>query len=318
MPVTPPRQVYFNGNFVPESEARVSIFDSALMFGDMVFEMSRTFNRNPFRLRDHLQRLFAGLRILEIDCGLSLNEMEAATIRTLDANRPSLPEGMDVQIMHNVSRGPLALYRSVFPQGLRPTVTISCWPLVTHLTPMVELYETGCHAVIPPQRSVPARLIDPKIKSRSRLHYQLANLQARRADPKAWALLTDEDGFVTEGTGANFFIATKGVLRTPEGRNILRGVTRQAVMELAARLGLGCRECNLEPYDVMTCDEAFFTATSFSILPVTRINGRPIGDAGPGPRPTSGALTRKLIAAWSDMVGVDIAAQARQYAALAC
>ena len=302
------RQVYLNGKFVPESEARVSSFDSALMFGDMVFEMSRTFNGKPFRLREHLERMYVGLRMLEIDCGMTLAEMEAATLRTIEVNRPCLPEGMDVQIMHNVSRGPLALYKSVFPEGVRPTVTISCWPLVTHLTPMADLYDTGVHAVIPPQRSVPARLIDPKIKNRSRIYYQVANLQARKVDPKAWALLIDDDGFITEGTGANFFLVKSGALLTPEPRNILRGVTRQAVMELAAKIALSCRECNLEPYDVMAADEAFFTTTSFSILPATRFNGHPVGDGAPGP------VTRQLIRAWSGMVGVDIVAQAKDYA----
>jgi len=306
--MTATRQVYLNGKFVPESEARVSIFDSALMFGDMVFEMSRTFNGKPFRLREHLERMYAGLKILEIDCGLTLGQMEAATLQTIEVNRPCVPEGMDLQIMHNVSRGPLPLYRSVFPEGLRPTVTISCWPLITHLSPMAGLYDTGIHAVITPQRSVPARLIDPKIKNRSRVYYQVANLQARKVDPKAWVLLTDDDGFITEGTGANFFLLKSGALLTPEPRNILRGVTRQAVMELAAQLGLSCRECNLEPYDVMNADEAFFTATSFSIMPATRFNGHPIGDGRPGP------VTRRLIGAWSEMIGVDIVAQAKDYA----
>ena len=115
----------------------------------------------------------------------------------------------------------------------------------------------GVHAVVPTQRSVPSRLIDPKIKNRSRIYYQIANLQAQKVDAEAWALLTDEDGFLTEGTGSNFFVVKDGGLLTAEPRNILRGVTRQAVLELAESLGLSCRECNLEPYDVMTADEAF-------------------------------------------------------------
>ncbi|MBM4080301.1 MAG: branched-chain amino acid aminotransferase [Planctomycetes bacterium] len=306
--MTTQRQVYLNGQFVPEAEARISIFDSALMFGDMAFEMSRTFAGKPFRLRDHLERLYLGLRVLQIDCGMTIDEMEAATLQTLEVNRACFPAGLDAQIMHDVSRGPLPLYRPVFPEGLRPTVTINCWPLTWHLAHLAAAYETGLHAVIPPQRSVPARLIDPKVKNRSRVYYQLANLQAQRVDPKAWALLTDEDGFITEGTGSNFFLVKSGELVTPEPRNVLRGVTRKAVMELAAQVGLPCRECNLEPYDVLTADEAFFTATSFSILPVTRFNGQPIGDGAPGP------VTRRLIAAWSETVGADIVAQAREYA----
>jgi branched-chain amino acid aminotransferase len=229
-------------------------------------------------------------------------------MRMIEVNRPAFEPGMDMQIMHNVSRGPLVLYKSVFPEGVRPTITISGWPLITHLAPMASLYETGVHAVIPPQRSVPAHLIDPKIKNRSRIYYQIANMQARKMDPKAWALLTDDNGFITEGTGANFFIVRDGGLLTPEPINILRGVTRKAAMELAAKIGVPCQERNLGAYDVATADEAFFTATSFSILPVTRFNGQPVGGGKPGP------VTRRLIAAWSDMVGLDIVAQARDYA----
>jgi len=302
------RKVYVNGDFVSEAEAKVSIFDSTLMFGDMVFETTRSFNHKAFRLREHLERLFASMRIVEIDCGMSIDEMEAVTHQTIEINRPCFPEGLDFQIVHNVSRGPLSFYRTVFPEGLRPTIAINVWPLTWHLASIAAFYSTGVHAVIPYQRSVPARFIDPKIKNRSRIYYQIANQQAAKIDPKAWALLTDDDGFITEGTGSNFFIVKGGNLFTPEPRNVLRGVSRQSVMELAETLELSCRECNLDSYDVATADEAFFTSTPFSIMPATRFNGYPIGDGVPGP------ITLRLIAAWSEMVGVDIVAQAKRYA----
>ncbi len=305
--MTQQRKVYFNGQFVSEAEARVSIFDSALMYGDMVFEMTRSYNGEPFRLRHHLERLYAGLTILEIDCGLTLDEMEAATLQTVEMNRPCFYEGLDFQIMHNVSRGPLALYSSVFPEGLRPTVTINCWPLTWHLSGIADMYEAGVHAVITPQRSVPSRLIDPKIKNRSRVYYQVANQQAQKVDPKAWALLTDDDGFITEGTGSNFFIVMRGELFTSEPRNILRGVTRQAAIELAAELGVPCHERNLEPYDVAMAEEAFFTTTSYAVMPATRFNGQPIGGGKVGP------VTRRLLDGWCQMVGVDMVAQSKEY-----
>ena len=301
------RKVYFNGDYVPESEARVSIFDSALMFGDMLFEMTRSYNGEPFRLSQHLERLYAGLKIAEIDCGLTIDEMEEATLRTVEVNRPCFPEGLDFQIMHNVSRGPLPQYETVFPQGLGPTVTINCWPLTFHMAATADNYDTGVHLVIPPQRSVPARLIDPKIKNRSRIYYQMANLQARKIDPAASALLTDEDGFITEGTGNNFFLVKDGELFTPEPRNILRGVTRQTVMDLAGDLGIPCHERNLEPYDVSAADEAFITSTTIALLPATRFNGQPIGDGQVGP------MVHSLLDAFSEMVGVDIVAQAKRY-----
>ena len=127
------RIVYFNGEFVPESEARVSIFDSSLMFGDMAFEVTRTFGGKPFRLEHHLDRLYASLRLLEIDPGMTAQKMYGLTLETLERNFPTEPLGMDWQIMHDVSRGPLSLYRSAFPRGVQPTVSINCWPLVTHM-----------------------------------------------------------------------------------------------------------------------------------------------------------------------------------------
>ncbi len=305
------RQVYLNGQFVPESEARISIFDSALMVGDMIFEFTRTFNGTPFCLRDHLERLYTGLKILEIDCGLTLAQMEAATLETVEINRPCFPPGVDFQIMHNVSRGPVGFYPILFPQAARPTVAINTWVMTFQLGAMAQAYESGVHAVTPLQQAIPARLVDSKIKSRSRIYYQLADLQVKKIDPQAWALLLDEDGFITEGTRSNFFIIKDGQLLTAEPRNILRGVTRRNVLNLARELGLPCREGNIEPYDAITADEAFFTGTSFSILPATRFNGHPIGSGRPGP------ITQRLIGAWNEMVGVDIKAQARMFAEMA-
>ena len=109
------RVVYFNGEYVPEREARVSIFDSALMFGDMVFEMTRTFGGRPFRLRDHLERLYLSLRLLEIDCGLSIDDMERISLETLERNRPTEADDVDWFIMHDVSRGPLS-YETTSPR----------------------------------------------------------------------------------------------------------------------------------------------------------------------------------------------------------
>ena len=303
----PERKVYFNGDFVPESEARVSIFDTALMFGDMLFEMTRSYNGKPFRLRHHLERLYAGLKIAEIDCGMTLNEMEEATLKTIEVNSACFPQGLDYQIMHNVSGGPLPQYKTVFPEGQRPTVTINCWPLTWHLAASADTYDTGIHVVIPPQRSVPSRLIDPKIKNRSRIYYQMANHQAHKVDPDAFALLTDDDGFITEGTGNNFFMVSNGELFTPEPRNILRGVTRQTVMELASSLGIPCHERNIESYDVAGADEAFITSTTIAVMPVTRFNSMPVGDGAVGP------VVHSLLDAFSEMVGVDIVAQAKRY-----
>lgn len=301
------RVVYANGRYVPEHEAGVSIFDSALMFGDMVFEFTRTFAHKPFRLRQHLERLYASMKILRIDCGMSIDEMQRITDDVLARNLEGLDARVDVQILHDVSRGILGVYDRVFDakRAGQPTVIVGSYPLDLHLAELADAYETGVHAVIPPQHSIPSRLLDAKLKTRSRQHYQIANQQAHDVDPDAFALLVDDDGFITEGTGANFFIVKDGQLSTPEGRNVLRGVSRSMVFDLAMQLSIPCRQYNIEPCDAHEADEAFFTSTPFCLLSVAQLDGRPIADGRPGP------MARRLLEAWSERVGVDIVAQAR-------
>ena len=304
------RVVYFNGEFIPETEARVSIFDSALMFGDMVFEVTRSFAQAPFRLREHLERLYASMDYAEIDCGLSIDQMEEATRDTIKRNLPVLG-GLDFQILHDVSRGALPVYDSIVKEGTAPIVVIHVFPLIRHVGSLAESFEKGAHVVVPRQQSVPARYIDPKAKNRSRLFYQVAINQATRMAPGAQPLLTDERGCITEGAGSNFFMVRAGKILTPNPRDILRGVSRGACMEFAEGLGIPVRETDIEPYDVRAADEAWSTSTPFAMLPITRFDFRPLGDGRPGP------IYRKILTAWSEAVGVDIAAQAAEYAELA-
>ncbi len=304
------RVVYFSGRFIPEREARVSIFDCALMYGDMVFEMTRSFNQKPYRLREHLERLYASLAYAEIDCGLDIDEMEAATLQTVERNLPAL-EGWDFQIMHDVTRGALGLYDTLVDEGTSPIISMNVLPLIRHIGTRAELYEEGAHYVVTPQQSVPSRYIDPKAKNRSRIYYKIAEMQAGHMEDGASALLTDEHGFVTEGTGNNFFMVRDGVILTPRPHNILRGISRGVCMQLAGGLGIPVVEEDIEPYDVRCAEEAWFTSTTICMMPITRFNFRPVGAGTPGP------VYRRLLAAWSEEVGVDIAAQAREYARIA-
>ena len=306
----PERLVYFNGEFIPEVEARISIFDSALMIGDMVFEMTRSFIQKPYRLQEHLERLYGSMRYAGIDCGLDIDGMEAATLETIDRNLPAL-EGYDFQIMHDVTRGALSLYEGIVKEGTAPIITINVIPLIRHIAGNAARYETGVHAVITPQQSVPSRYIDPKAKNRSRIYYGIASAQASRMEKGAMALLTDERGFITEGTGSNFFMVRDDEILTPKPHNILRGVSRHACMELAGALGIKVQEADIEPYDVQNAGEAWHTATSFCMIPITRFNFHPVGTGKPGP------IYRKLLAGWSADVGVDIAEQAREYGEIA-
>ena len=303
------RLVYFNGDFVPEKRARISIFDCALMYGDMVFEMTRSFGQKPYRLREHLERLYGSLRYAQIDCGLDIDAMAAATYETVERNLPAL-DGLDFQIMHDVTRGALPLYDTLVREGTRPIISINVFPLVRHIGGAAATYETGAHFVVTPQQSVPSRYIDPKAKNRSRIYYKIAELQAAHMEEGAQALLTDEHGFITEGTGNNFFMVRDGEILTPKGHNILRGVSRGACMELAQKLGIPLREADIEPYDVREADEAWFTSTTICMLPITRFDFQAVGNGQPG------SVYGRLLAAWSEEVGVDIAAQAREYAGL--
>ena len=303
------RVVYINGEFVPEHMAKISIYDSALMFGDMIFEMTRSFNKEQFRLREHLERLFLGLKILRIPINMTIEELEQACLLTIEMNEPVFSASDEHRLMINVSRGPLGIYAPIFDGKIEPTVVIADFPLKWTVAGMARFYEQGINSVIPSQRAIPAHLMDPKIKNRSRIWYQMANIEVANTEGNNnWALLIDPDGYIAEGTGDNFFMVKNGELFTPEGRNILRGISRAYTMELAKDLGISCSEKNIEPYDLYDADEAFLTGTPFCILPTTHLNGVKIGTG------KMGDMTKLLLERWSKNVGVDIVAQIRGFA----
>jgi branched-chain amino acid aminotransferase len=299
------RLVYFNGKLVPESQAKISIYDSALMYGDMVFEMTRSFNKKQFKLREHIDRLYAGLNVLRISIGMTPEEMECACYQTIEANDHLFASDDEHRLMIDVSRGLLGIYHGIEKLHKGPNVIIADFPLRWTVARMGSLFAVGINAVITSQRAIPASLLDPKIKNRSRVHYLMANIEASQVPGENnWALLLDPDGFVAEGTGDNFFIVKNGVVITPEGRNILRGVSRGYVInELCPELGIPVCEKNIDSYDVYNADEAFMTGTPFCMLPVTSLNGNPIGDG------KVGAMFNDLIERWGANTGVDIRSQ---------
>ena len=303
------RMVWFNGDLVPESEARISIYDSALMFGDMVFEMTRSFNKVQFKLREHLDRLYASIKYVQIPIKMSIDEMEKHVYETVEANERLFAKDDEHRIMIDVTRGLLSLYQDVVEVDKGPNVIIADFPLRLKVSSIAHLYDKGINAVITVQRAIPAFLLEPKVKSRSRLHYMIADMEVSNCRGEDnWALLLDTDGFITEGTGANFFIVKNGKLVTPEPRNILRGISRKYIIEeIAPQIGIPCCERNIEPYDVIMADEAFMTGTSFCILPVTKFNGNKIGKG------RMGKITKMLLDKWSENVEVDIISQIKEY-----
>lgn len=303
------RIVYFNGQWVPEQAARLSIYDSALQVGDMAFEVTRTYHQRPFRLRYHLERLWHTLAVLQIDPQLSLTDLEAITLETLARNIATASPEVDWSISHHVSRGPSAEYLEVFdPTSRRPTVIVSCFPLLQKLAELAPWYESGVDLVVPRQRALPSELLDASIKTRSRVHYQLANMQATALRPGALAVLVDPDGYLTEGTRANLFVVSDGKLLTPELRNVLPGITRRVVIELAGRLGIECQETNLRSADAETADEVFVTSTTIGVLHARSVNGQTIGSG------SLGRITSRLRDALQTEVGLDFVLQSRDYA----
>jgi branched-chain amino acid aminotransferase len=305
------RLVYWNGKYIPDSEARVSIYDCALMFGDMVFEMTRSFDKKQFKLREHLERLYTSMKYIRIPIPMSIEEMEQAVYDTIEVNKQFFADDDEHRIMINVTRGLMPIYENRVGIEAGVNVIISNYPLRWTIETLGHLYDTGINLVEVPQRAIPAQLLEPKIKNRSRIHYQMANIQASQHKGKDnWALLLDPDGFVAEGPGDNIFIVKDGVVITPEGRNILRGVSRQYIFELCDQLGIPWVEKNIEIYDVMTSDESFVTATPFCILPAMRLNGQDIGDG------KYGSITRLLLETWSKNVGINIEEQIKYYSSL--
>lgn len=304
------RQVYVNGLFVNEVDAKVSIYDSSLMFGDMVFEMTRSFNGVQFKLKEHIDRLFAGTSILQIPMPISPEEMESICLQTIERNQDTFRPDDEHRLLIDVSRGLLGIYQDIPGAHVGTNIIVADFPLRRTVSTMGKLFDTGVNLAIPSQRAIPSRYLDPKIKNRSRIFYLMANIEVSRLKGENnWALLLDDDGFITEGTGDNFFMVKNGVIYTPEGRNILRGISRQYVIdELGPQLGYQIIEKNLEPYDLYTADEAFITGTPFCMLPVSSLNGSKIGKSD-----FPGKVFQELISTWGHNVGVDLISQIKSW-----
>ena len=296
--------VYINGALVPRDEAKISVFDSAVMLGDTVTESTRTFAHQPFKLEQHIARLYRSLKVARINPGMTPDEMVELSLRVLETNLHLLAHREDCWLVHNISRGMSVAGADPTIQRSPATVIVFTQPMI--LTDWARFYVEGCHAVTPVSRAMPGQALDARIKNRSRMAYTLAEIEVKLIDPQAQGVLLDIDGNIAENKGGNFFIVADGVLKTPTTRNALAGVSRATVLELAAQLGILAQETDIQPYDVYTADEAFFTSTPYCIMPATRFNGLPVGDGQVGP------IARRLLAAWSELVGVDIVAQGLQ------
>src|SRR3990167_10487552 len=229
-------KVWISGLLEPDSKANLSIYSSSINFGDSVFEMQRTYNRRTFKLQEHIDRLYASAKYVGIDIPYLPYELYEAHENLLIENRYEFDEDSEIRSLINVTKGALSIYERIVPRGTQ--VMITCFPLKWVIPTAYNIYREGVDVIVPAQRTIPAQLLEPKVKMRSRLHFKLAELEVARYNPSAWALLLDPDGFVAEGTGSNFFYVKSGKLFTPEPRNCLRGISQKHVMRLARQAGI--------------------------------------------------------------------------------
>jgi branched-chain amino acid aminotransferase len=299
----PYRKVYLSGKVIPEPEAKISIFDSAVMLGDTVTESTRTFQHRPFKLEEHIDRLYKSLKLTRIDPGFDQAEMLKLSNEVLAVNASNYAEGEDCWLVHNISRG-LSI------AGADPTVTGSSATVMIFTQPMdlrswVKYYTEGCHAVTPMSRVIPSQSLDARIKNRSRMAYTLAETEVKLVDREAQSVILDIYGNVSENKGGNIFVFSDGILKTPTTENCLSGISRATVLQLAKGLNIETKEMRMQPYDLATADEVFFTSTPYCIMPATQFNGLQIGSGQVGP------ITKGLLSAWSELVGMDIIKQAQ-------
>jgi branched-chain amino acid aminotransferase len=294
------RIVYLNGAFVPESQAKVSVLDSGFNAGDGVYDVTRTFRHKPFKLREHTERLFRSLRYTRIDCGMSLEEMEKTTLEVLERNKPLLGENEDCALWQVVSRG----VRSSTGNRVSGRATVTVYSVIVNFPEFASFYVEGAPLIIPSTRRIPPQCLESKAKITNKMNHNMASFEAKQMDPRAIPLMLDIDGNLSETSAHNFFLVIDGKLCTPTDRNVLGGITKAVIFDLAKQLGVEIVEGNYTPYDLYNAEEAFLASTSPTFVPVRTVNGAKIGKGAPGP------VTVRLIAAWNKMVGTDIVDQA--------
>jgi branched-chain amino acid aminotransferase len=294
---------FLNGRMLPASQAHLTVYDAGVVLGATVTELVRTFRKELFRLDDHLRRLAQSLHFVGFDIGMSMEEL-GRTVRELVANNARLLVREDeLGLVIFVTAGEYPTYAGGAAGSVRttPTVCAHTFPLPFELWAGKLL--SGIHLVTPSIRHVPPQCYDPKMKCRSRMHYYLADQQARLVDRDAAALLLDLDGNVTETGAANFLMVENGTIISPSLRNTLPGVSRATVIELAAKLGIPFAVRDFQAFDAVNADEAFLASTPYCLMSVTKINGTQIGTGQPG------AIYGRLAQAWSELVGLDIVRQ---------
>lgn len=283
-------KIYLDGKFVEEAEAKISVFDHGLLYGDGIFEGIRLYQGNVFRLEEHLERLWYSAKAILLDIPISRREMADAVCESCRQN--GLQDGY-IRLLVTRGVGDLGLSPWLCPH---PSVVIIADKIALYPP---EHYTTGLSIVTVPTRRMSPAALPPSIKSLNYLNNILAKLEAREAGALE-AIMLNEQGFVAECTGDNLFIVHKGRVYTPAAQQgALKGITRETIMEVVGGLGLPMEEHDLTRYDVWNADECFLTGTGAEVIPVVKLDGRQIGDGRPGP------TTNRVLAEFRRRVSVD-------------
>ncbi len=267
-------KIYIDGRLMDAADAKISVFDHGLLYGDGIFEGIRFYNGRVFKLTEHLERLWHSARAILLTIPLSRAELEKAVLETIAAN--GLRDGY-VRLM--VTRGFGNLGLSPFNCKVASIIiiadTIELYP--------EEMYQKGLDVITCATRRISPAALDVSIKSLNYLNNVLAKIEALHANAGE-GLMLNEQGYVAECTGDNVFVVTRGQLRTPPvSAGALRGITRSVVFDLARDAGVPVAEQMMTRYDIITADECFLTGTAAEIIPVARLDSRVIGTAAPGP-----------------------------------
>lgn len=273
-------KIYIDGKYFGEQDAKVSVFDHGLLYGDGVFEGIRAYNGRVFRLKEHIDRLYYSAKAILLNIPMSHEQMTRAVVDTCRQN--NLRDGY-IRLVVTRGVGTLGLNPRTCKQ---PSVIVIADKI--QLYP-VELYQRGLEIITVPTTRNLHSAVNPAIKSLNYLNNILAKIEANNAGCEE-AVMLNSQGYVSECTGDNIFIVKAGKLFTPPlAAGALYGITRAVVVELAREAGLDPSEPNLTRYDLFNADECFLTGTGAELIPVVKIDGRVIGDGKPGP------VTRGLV-----------------------
>jgi branched-chain amino acid aminotransferase len=289
--------VYINGVFLPEGQATVSVLDWGFSCGDGVFEVTRTFGHKLFQLNQHVTRLWRSIEYLRLKGAPDRENLISIASSTFAYNEHSLGMHDDFELWQIISRG----HRR---SGLNSSATVVAYCVPVDFRRFARRYVFGSVLLTPLVRRTPQECVNAQAKLTNRANQLAALFEVREKNPLAIPLMLDMNGFIAETHSANFFFISKEKLHTPRIRNILDGVTRTVVINLARNMGLEIVEGDFSPHDVYAATEAFTTSTTESIVPVRSLNGIEFGSTIPG------EITLKLMLAWNDVVEVDVVKQA--------